>query len=242
MAGGDQGADGPDHGWGGVMADELIRANALHKSFGGTSALRGASITVARGEQVAISGPSGSGKSTLLHCLAGILVPDSGAVTFDGRRLGDLAPDARTRLRRVHIGLVLQFGQLVPELTALENVALPLLLEGRSRRDAEQAGRQWLERLGVGGRGDVRPPDLSGGEQQRVAIARSLVTSPDVVLADEPTGALDTVTGDLALEVLVKATRETSAALVIVTHDHRIAAWMDREVVLRDGRTEDPES
>ena len=135
----------------------------------------------------------------------------------------------------MHLGLVLQFGQLVPELTALENVALPLLLEGRRRRDAEQAARLWLENLDVADRADVRPTDMSGGEQQRVAIARGLVTSPDVVLADEPTGSLDTVTGELALEVLVKATRETGAALVVVTHDHRVSAWMDREVVLRDG-------
>jgi putative ABC transport system ATP-binding protein len=139
----------------------------------------------------------------------------------------------------VHIGLVLQFGQLVPELTALENVALPLLLEGRDRRDAEQAGRQWLGELGVADRADVRPSGLSGGEQQRIAIARGLVTSPDVVLADEPTGALDTVAGELALEVLLKTTRETGAALVVVTHDHRVSACLDREVVLRDGATED---
>ena len=117
----------------------------------------------------------------------------------------------------------------------MENVALPLLLEGRRRRDAEQAARLWLEKLDVADRADVRPPAMSGGEQQRVAIARGLVSSPDVVLADEPTGSLDTVTGELALEVLVKATRETGAALVVVTHDHRVSAWMDREVVLRDG-------
>jgi putative ABC transport system ATP-binding protein len=217
----------------------LLAAAGLHKAFGSTPALRGASISIQRGEHVAVTGPSGSGKSTLLHCLAGIVVPDSGVVTFEGRRLDELDSDGRTRLRRMHIGLVLQFGQLVPELTALENVVLPLLLERRERRAAEQAGRQWLERLGVADRADVRPPGLSGGEQQRVAIARGLVTSPDVVLADEPTGALDTVTGERALEVLVKATRETGAALVVVTHDHRVGAWMDREVVLRDGVTED---
>jgi putative ABC transport system ATP-binding protein len=219
----------------GPSGGAVLTASGVHRSFGSTPALRGASISIEPGEQVALTGPSGSGKSTLLHCLAGILLPDSGVITFAGRRLDELSADERTRLRRVHLGLVLQFGQLVPELTALENVALPLLLEGRGRRDAEQAARLWLEKLEVGDRAQVRPPDMSGGEQQRVAIARGLVTSPDVVLADEPTGSLDTVTGELALEVLVKAARETGAALVVVTHDHRVSAWMDREVVLRDG-------
>jgi len=217
---------------------DVLAASGLQLSFGSTPALRGASIGVASGELLALTGPSGSGKSTLLHCLAGVLLPDTGIVTFAGRRLDELSADERTRLRRRHIGLVLQFGQLVPELTAVENVALPLLLEGRTRRDAEQAARRWLEQLEVVDRADVRPPGMSGGEQQRVAIARALVTSPDVVLADEPTGSLDTVTGELALEVLVKATRETGAALVVVTHDHRVSAWMDREVVLRDGAVE----
>jgi len=217
---------------------DVLAASGLQLSFGSTPALRGASIGVASGEPLALTGPSGSGKSTLLHCLAGVLLPDTGIVTFAGRRLDELSADERTRLRRRHIGLVLQFGQLVPELTAVENVALPLLLEGRTRRDAEQAARRWLEQLEVIDRADVRPPGMSGGEQQRVAIARALVTSPDVVLADEPTGSLDTVTGELALEVLVKATRETGAALVVVTHDHRVSAWMDREVVLRDGAVE----
>jgi putative ABC transport system ATP-binding protein len=224
------------------MEELLLEASGLHKSFGSTPALRGVSMGVARGEHVAVTGPSGSGKSTLLHCLAGIVLPDSGVVTLDGQRLDALKADERTRLRRVRVGLVLQFGQLVPELTALENVALPLLLEGRSRRDAEQAGRQWLEALGVAEHSGVRPGAMSGGEQQRVAIARGLVTSPDVVLADEPTGALDTVTGELALEVLVKATRETGAALVVVTHDARVAAWMDREVLVRDGMVVEAES
>ena len=213
----------------------VLEASGVHVSFGSTPALRGASIRIEPGELVALTGPSGSGKSTLLHCLAGVLLPDAGVVTFAGRRLDELSADDRTLLRRRHIGLVLQFGQLVPELTALENVALPLLLEGRGRRDAEQAARRWLQQLEVADRADVRPPAMSGGEQQRVAIARALVTAPEVVLADEPTGSLDTVTGELALDVLVKATRETAAALVVVTHDHRVSAWMDREVVLRDG-------
>lgn len=223
------------------QTEPLLTAKGLHKSFGRTAALRGAGLDLRAGESVAITGPSGSGKSTLLHCLAGVLLADSGVVSFRGRRLDELDVDARTRLRRVSFGLVLQFGQLVPELTAVENVALPLLLEGRSRRDASAAAQQWLERLDIGGLGDSRPGAMSGGEAQRVAIARALVTSPEVVFADEPTGALDTVTGELALGVLAKATRETGAALVLVTHDNRVAAVADREVVLRDGVVESDE-
>ena len=201
------------------VPEPIISAHGVHKSFGRTVALRGAGLA-------------------LLHCLAGVLQPDSGVVSFRGTRLDSLATDERTRLRRISFGLVLQFGQLVPELTALENVALPLLLEGRRRSEAAAAATQWLERLEVGSLADARPTGMSGGESQRVAIARALVTSPDVVFADEPTGALDTVTGDLALDVLVKATRETQAALVLVTHDNRVAAVADREVVLRDGAVE----
>jgi putative ABC transport system ATP-binding protein len=218
------------------MTESLLSAQGLRKSFGATPALRGASIEVAAGEIVAVTGPSGSGKSTLLHCLAGVLVPESGIVMYRGSRLDDRNPDARTRLRRVEFGLVLQFGLLVPELTAVENVALPLLLEKRRRSDARAAAMSWLERLGVAEVAEARSGEMSGGQAQRVAIARALVTSPQVVFADEPTGALDTVTGEQTLEVLLNAVRETGAALVVVTHDNRVAAALDREVVLRDGR------
>ena len=218
----------------------ILTAHGVHKSFGRTVALRGAALELQPGECVAITGPSGSGKSTLLHCLAGVLVPDSGVISFRGTRLDSLGVDERTRLRRLSFGVVLQFGQLVPELTALENVALPLMLEGRRRPDAAAAATQLLERLEVAQLAHTRPTAMSGGEAQRVAIARALVTSPDVVFADEPTGALDTVTGELALDVLVKATRETESALVLVTHDNRVAAAADREVVLRDGAIDGP--
>jgi len=220
------------------QSEHVLVARGLHKSFGRTPALHGVGLELRVGESVAITGPSGSGKSTLLHCLAGVLLADSGTVTFRGHRLDEMGVDERTRLRRVNFGLVLQFGQLVPELTALENVALPLLLEGRSRSAAGAAATQWLDRLEVGALAGARPTAMSGGEAQRVAIARALVTSPDIVFADEPTGALDTVTGELALGVLATATRETGAALVIVTHDNRVAAVADRELVIRDGVTE----
>ena len=214
----------------------VARAHHVHQSYGRSLALAGASVQVAAGERVAVTGPSGSGKSTLLLTLAGVLRPQSGTVEVVGHDLETLDDAARTRLRRREIGLVLQFGQLVPELTAVQNVAFPLLLERSPREEAEAAAHHWLERLGVGDLAGQRPGALSGGEQQRVAIARALVTSPRLVLADEPTGALDTVTAEEVLEVMRSAAAESGAALVVVTHDNRVAAALDREVVLRDGR------
>jgi putative ABC transport system ATP-binding protein len=184
---------------------------------------------------VAVTGPSGSGKSTLLHCAAGVLVPEAGSVTFAGQRLDELDEATRTRLRRREIGLVLQFGQLVPDLTAVQNVALPLLLDGTDRRTARTAALAWLERLGVAEVADQVPAELSGGESQRVAVARALVTGPRLVCADEPTGALDTVAGEVVLTELLAAVRDADASLLVVTHDNRVAARADREVVLRDG-------
>ncbi|MDP3889677.1 ABC transporter ATP-binding protein [Nocardioides sp.] len=217
------------------MTESLLRARSLRKAFGRTEALRGATIDVERGEVVAVTGPSGSGKSTLLLCLAGILRPEAGEIIYDDRRLDRLSESERTKLRRRHFGLVLQFGQLVPELPAVENVALPLLLDGHPRRDAEGAARAWLERLGADQLATALPGELSGGEAQRVAVARALVAGPSVVFADEPTGALDTVSSEEVLGVLLSAARDTDATVVLVTHDNRVAASADREVVLRDG-------
>ncbi|GAA4119861.1 ABC transporter ATP-binding protein [Nocardioides fonticola] len=221
-----------------TTAEPLVVARGLTKSYGATPALREISLDVAPGEILSITGPSGSGKSTLLHCLAGLATPDAGQVTVAGQRLDHLKADDRTTFRRRTIGLVLQFGQLVPELTAVENVALPLLLEGRSRAQAWQAATDWLQRLKVEECAALRPARMSGGQAQRVAIARALVTTPQLILADEPTGALDTVAGDLALEILVGVARVSGAALVIVTHDNRVAGVAEREVVVRDGRIE----
>jgi putative ABC transport system ATP-binding protein len=216
----------------------LVQAHALRKSFARTEALRGVSVEIGAGETVAITGPSGSGKSTLLLCLAGILRPESGEVTFDQQRLDRLGEADRTRLRRREMGIVLQFGQLVPELTAAQNVALPLLLERHDRAAARRAALSWLERLGADDLADQVPAELSGGQAQRVAVARALVTGPKVVFADEPTGALDTVAGEQVLGQLLGAVRDTGATLVMVTHDNRVAARADREVVLRDGSVE----
>jgi putative ABC transport system ATP-binding protein len=213
----------------------VVAARDLHLSFGSTPALRGASLTVRRGEIVAVMGPSGSGKSTLLHCLAGILVPDRGEAWFEGQRLDALSDERRSALRRDRFGFVFQSGQLVPELTAEENVALPLLLSGTRRGPAMTAARKWFPALGLDGLEGRRSGELSGGQAQRVALARGLVAGPEVLFADEPTGALDSVSGELVMDLLVAAAREHGTTVVLVTHDARVAAYADREVVVRDG-------
>jgi putative ABC transport system ATP-binding protein len=217
------------------MTEVILSALAVEKSFRRTQALSGVSLELTRGEVLAVTGPSGSGKSTLLHCLSGILRPEAGEVRYKGARLDDLAEAPRTRLRRREFGIVLQFGQLVPELSVEQNVALPLLLEGHDRSAARTAARAWLDRLDMGRLASALPGELSGGEAQRAALARALVTGPQVVFADEPTGALDTVGGEALLTVLLSTARERGASVVLVTHDNRVAAHADREVVLVDG-------
>jgi putative ABC transport system ATP-binding protein len=213
----------------------IFEARDLVKSFGETPALRGASLRVRQGEIVAVMGPSGSGKSTLLHCLAGILVPDRGEVWFGGQRLDTLSDERRSALRRDRFGFVFQSGQLVPELTAEENVALPLLLSGTRRGPAMSAARKWFGILGLDGLERRRSGELSGGQAQRVALARGLVAGPKVLFADEPTGSLDSLSGELVMDLLSAAAREQGATVVLVTHDARVAAYADREVVVRDG-------
>jgi putative ABC transport system ATP-binding protein len=222
------------------MNQPLLTASGVTRSFGPTLALRGADLAVDRGEMVAVMGPSGSGKSTLLHCLAGILTPDAGEVAFDGIRVDQLDERARTELRRRRFGFVFQFGQLVPELSAVENVALPLLLDGRPRRPALAEAGEWLERLGIGDLGARRPGELSGGEGQRVALARALVSGPEVVFADEPTGSLDSLAGEQVMELLVGAARDDGTTVVLVTHNPRVAAYADREIIVRDGKVTTP--
>jgi putative ABC transport system ATP-binding protein len=214
----------------------VVEARRLVKSFGATPALRGLDLAVEAGEVVAVLGPSGSGKSTLLHCLAGLTSPDAGEVRYDGRPLYELSDRERTRLRRSEVGVVFQYGQLVPELTAAENVALPLVLARRGRAEAVAAARTWLERVGVAGVGDARPGELSGGQAQRVAVARALVAEPRLVVADEPTGALDSLAAEEVMELVTSIARESGTTVVLVTHDLRVASYADREVVLRDGQ------
>jgi putative ABC transport system ATP-binding protein len=214
----------------------MVEARDVRLSFGPTPALRGATVTVAAGEILAVMGPSGSGKSTLLHCLAGILPPDDGEVWFGGRRIDDLGEAERSALRRDRFGFVFQFGQLVPELTAEENIALPLLLSGVRRRAALERAGAWFDRLDLGGLQGRRSGELSGGQAQRVALARGLVAGPEVLFADEPTGALDSLTGEHVMDLLVSVARDEGTTVVLVTHEARVAAYADREIVVRDGR------
>ncbi|HEU5002150.1 MAG TPA: ABC transporter ATP-binding protein [Actinomycetota bacterium] len=214
----------------------LLQAVDVYKSFGPTPALQGADFSVGQGEIVAIMGPSGSGKSTLLHCLAGIFLPDKGEIIFNGRHLDRLDERARSTLRRTAFGFVFQFGQLVPELTTADNVALPLLLGKVKRKEAYRKAESWLERLGLEGLGGRRTGELSGGQAQRVALARALVTRPQLVFADEPTGSLDSLTSEQVMNLLVDTARAEGSTVVLVTHDARVAAYADREVLVRDGR------
>jgi putative ABC transport system ATP-binding protein len=214
----------------------IIEARSVVKSFGQTPALRGATVAAAEGEILAVMGPSGSGKSTLLHCLAGILAPDEGEVWFAGQRLDNRTEAQRSELRRDRFGFVFQFGQLVPELTAAENVALPLLLAGTRRAAALAEARAWFGKLGLDGLEGRRSGELSGGQAQRVALARGLVARPEILFADEPTGSLDSVAGEHVMDLLSAAAREQGTTVILVTHEARVAAYADREIIVRDGQ------
>jgi putative ABC transport system ATP-binding protein len=205
-------------------------------------AVRGVSLTVAAGEMVVLLGPSGSGKSSLLHLLGGLDRPTSGTVRFEGRDLASLGDDELTRLRRDRIGHVFQFFNLLPTLTAAENVALPLLLGGTKEADATARALAALAQVGLGERSGHFPEEMSGGEQQRAAIARALCVRPRVLLADEPTGNLDSAAGAEVLRTLRGLTESGERAVVLVTHDDRAAAFGDRRVRLRDGRIESSEA
>lgn len=217
----------------------ILTATSLHKSYGTTHALAGVDLTVAAGESLAIMGASGSGKTTLLHVLAGVITPDAGSVMFsDGEAPRDVASmnDAdRSRLRRERFGFVFQQGLLLPELTAIENVALPVMLTGVARTEAEQRAASWLAALGLQGLEGRRIGQLSGGQAQRVAIARAQVTGAPVVFADEPTGALDSQTSDEVMSALLDATTGQGRTLIVVTHDRTVATRCSRIIEMRDG-------
>jgi lipoprotein-releasing system ATP-binding protein len=222
------------------VSEFLLRLEGLRRTYktegGALTVLDGASLSLARGEIVALVAPSGSGKSTLLH-LAGLLEkPDGGRVVIGGRDAGALGDEARTAIRLKTIGMVYQFHHLLPEFTALENVALPQMIAGVVKRDAERRGMELLDKLGLAGRRDHLPGKLSGGEQQRVAIARALANRPALLLADEPTGNLDVSTAGVVFDELLRVVREENVAALIATHNPELAGRMDRVLTLREGR------
>ncbi|GAA2844347.1 putative ABC transport system ATP-binding protein [Leucobacter komagatae] len=220
----------------------VLSVRGIERSFGMDVALRGVDLDVAQGEILAIMGPSGSGKSTLLHILAGVLTPDSGTASYrdpstsETAELSALGEAARAKLRLSEFGFVFQFGQLLPDLSAVDNVSLPLLLAGQARKVALRQARRWLERLGLADHAEKLPSELSGGQAQRVAIARALVTAPKVIFADEPTGALDSLSAEQVMLTLTELSRASGTTVVLVTHDARTAAYADREIVVRDGK------
>ncbi|WP_219106509.1 ABC transporter ATP-binding protein [Austwickia sp. TVS 96-490-7B] len=213
----------------------LLSTEDITLHYGSVAALAGVSLHIEAGESVAIMGPSGSGKSTLLHCLAGIVVPDHGRVVFAGQDLTRLTDRQRSHLRLRQLGVVFQDGQLIPELPARENVALPLMLQGMARGAALRTADEHLTRLGVGELRGRRPGDMSGGQSQRIAVARALAGQPQIVFADEPTGALDQATGHEMMQLLTTTARMAQTSLVVVTHDIDVARWCSRLVEIRDG-------
>lgn len=207
-----------------------------------TLALNHVSFALGEGETVAVMGPSGSGKSTLLHALAGIIKPTAGTVTFRGSNLDAMSDAGRTKLRRNAFGFVFQSGQLLPELPAVENIALPMMLDGMPYRTATDTAILWLERMGLRALATHRPGEMSGGQMQRIAIARALAVKPAVVFADEPTGALDQTTGREVMGILMAAARDNGAAVVVVTHDPNVAGFCGRTVMMQDGRLHQPDA
>jgi putative ABC transport system ATP-binding protein len=220
------------------MNQAVVSAHGLELSYGDTRALHRASLELHAGERVALMGPSGSGKSSLLHCLAGVVAPQGGEIWFEGERLDRLSEARRSAVRLERMGMVFQFGDLVPELTLVENVLLPLRILGARRRAARAAAMELLDRLGVADVAEHRTGAVSGGQAQRAAVARALVHQPAVVFADEPTGSLDSVTAEKVLDAMVALTRESGAALLVVTHDNIVASHLDRHLVMHDGVTQ----
>ena len=217
------------------MGKSMLEARHVSLSYGATQALRDVSLRIDPGACVALMGASGSGKSSLLHCLAGVILPDEGSIVVDGVDLTGLSDRDRSRLRLERIGVVFQFGDLVPELTLVENVMLPLQLLGWRTAEARRRATELLGMLGVAELADSRTGAVSGGEAQRAAVARAMVHEPKIVLADEPTGALDSINAEAVLDALVEMTRSTGTTLLVVTHDNVVASHLDTLVTMHDG-------
>ena len=214
---------------------QILSLTDITKDFGGGPVLAGISLDIEPGELVAVMGPSGSGKSTLLHCMSGVLTPTHGSVRYGDEELSALSDTPRSRTRLRNFGFVFQDGQLLPELSNVDNVALPAMLNGMGRGAARRRAMELLDQLGLGGLADRRPAQVSGGQAQRVTIARALVANPGVVFADEPTGALDQSTGHEVMQMLTTIVRQAGASLVMVTHDPKVADRTQRRVEIRDG-------
>jgi putative ABC transport system ATP-binding protein len=218
-----------------AISTSILSAEGVDLSYGAHPAVRGARLTVDRGEVAVITGQSGSGKSSLLYCLAGVLPAERGQVRFEGRSLRDLDDEEISRLRRERFGFVFQYGELLPELTVEENTALPLRLAGMRKKPALEAAGEVLGRLGLDGLRERRPSQVSGGQCQRVAVARALVHRPAVVFADEPTGSLDSANAAAVLEEFLGLARSQGTAVVLVTHDPAVAAQADTHYAMSDG-------
>ena len=214
----------------------MIKAFDIHKRFATVEALRGVNMEVSEGEIVAIVGASGAGKSTLLQILGTLMPADSGRVEIAGTSVADLSEKALAAFRNRHIGFVFQFHHLLPEFSALENVMMPALIGGISRKESESRARELLEMVGMQHRLTHKPVELSGGEQQRVAIARALINRPSVMLADEPTGNLDTSNRDEIIKMFMQVRDTLHQTIVMVTHDESLASVVDRKIVMSDGR------
>jgi putative ABC transport system ATP-binding protein len=221
----------------------VLQAEGLYKQYElgehVVNALDGVSLDIERGEFVGVMGPSGSGKSTLLHLLGGLDQPTGGEIFLAGRKVSQLSDQQATLVRRRNVGFVFQFFNLLPTLSAEENILLPLIIDGKKSKDFKEQLDLILKRVGLEDRRHHRPDQLSGGEQQRVALARALITQPAILLADEPTGNLDTRTGNAMMQLLRESARDLDQAIVMVTHDPRAAAYADRVIFLRDGQIVD---